>query len=113
MIFPNLLRIGTNNNRALSSPVKLPKNPGELLKKVEDAFAVFYELWNTSLVPKLMKSPKWFDTKSSLKEGDIIYFKKVENELSSDWSLGKVVDITLSRRTIYATPSAYIPEWCC
>ena len=32
LIFPNLLRIGTNNNRALSSPVKLPKNTDELLK---------------------------------------------------------------------------------
>ena len=32
LIFPNLLRIGRNNNHALSSPVKLPKNTGELLK---------------------------------------------------------------------------------
>ena len=44
-----------------------------------------------------MKSPKWSDTKSSLQIGNIVYFRKVENELSSDWSLGKVVGVTFSR----------------
>ena len=29
-----------------------------------------------------MKSPKWSDTKSSLQIGNIVYFRKVENELS-------------------------------
>ena len=49
------------------------------------------------MVPKLMKSPKWSDTKSSLQIGNIVYFRQVENELSSDWSLGKVVGVTFSR----------------
>ena len=44
-----------------------------------------------------MKSPKWSDTKSSLQIGNIVYFRNVENELSSDWSLGKVVGVTFSR----------------
>ena len=95
LIFPNLLRIGRNNNRALEGPIKLPKNPGALVQKVEESYKVFYELWNTVLIPKLMKCPKWFDSKANLKVNDIIYFKKVENELSSQWTIGKVVDIVL------------------
>ena len=31
LVFPNMLRVGRNNNRALDGPVKLPKNPGDLI----------------------------------------------------------------------------------
>ena len=41
LIFPNLLRIGRNNNRALSSLVKLPKNQGELLRMHMQYFMSF------------------------------------------------------------------------
>ena len=44
LIFPNLLRIGRNNNRALSSLVKLPKNQGELLRRHMQYFMSFETL---------------------------------------------------------------------
>ena len=49
------------------------------------------------MVPKLLKMYKWFDNKSHLQDGDIVWFKKTESELSNDWTLGKIVSITKSR----------------
>ena len=97
LVFPNLLRIGRNNHRALDGPVCVPKNPEELMKKIEKAYEVFYNLWNTALVPKLMKSPKWYDSKENFKIGDVVYFQKEENLLSSKWSVGQVADVVLSK----------------
>ena len=97
LIFPNMLRIGRNNSRALDGPIKLPKGPQDLMKKVEQAYTVFYNLWNVTMVPKLMKMHKWFDGKAELKEGDIVYFRKTESELSSKWTVGKVSDVVKSK----------------
>ena len=41
LIFPNMLRVGRNNSRALDGPVKMPNGPGELMKKVETAYKMF------------------------------------------------------------------------
>ena len=98
LIFPNMLRIGRNNSRALEGPIKLPKGPDYLMKKVEKAYDVFYKLWNVTMIPKLMKMHRWFDTKDVLlREGDIVYFRKVENELSSKWTVGRVSDVEKGR----------------
>ena len=97
LVFPNLLRFGRNNQRSLAGPIKVPKNPGELMKKIQNAFDIFYNLWNETIIPKLMKAPKWYDSKSNLKIGDIVYFRKTEHELSSSWTLGKIVDVVYSK----------------
>ena len=96
-IYPNLLRLGRNNQRTLDGTIKLPNHPGELVKKVEDGFAMFYELWNTTMVPKMMKCPKWFDSKTPIQIGDIVYFQKTEGELSSKWTVGLVTDVVHSK----------------
>ena len=49
------------------------------------------------MIPKLMKMHKWFDGKAELKEGDIVYFRKTESELSSKWTVGKVSDVVKSK----------------
>lgn len=98
LIFPNMLRIGRNNSRALEGPIKLPSGPTDLMKKVEKAYEVFFKLWNVTMIPKLMKVHKWFDAKNVLlREGDIVYFRKVENELSSKWTVGRVSDVEKGR----------------
>ena len=97
LIFPNMLRVGRNNSRALDGPVKMPNGPGELMKKVETAYKMFYELWNVTMIPKLMRMHKWFDGKAELQTGDIVYFRKQENELSSKWTVGKVAEIVKSK----------------
>ena len=93
LIFPNMLKIGRVNKRALQGPVKLPKGPGDLMKKVEKLYDVFYKIWNTTMVPMLMKSNKWFDTKAELQVNDLVYFRKEESELSSTWTVGKISSV--------------------
>ena len=97
LVSPNLLKIGRNNNRVLDGPIKLPKNPGDLLKKVEDSYSVFYNLWNTSMIPVFMKLNKWYsDGKVEIKKGDIVYFKKEDGALSNVWTVGKISEVEFS-----------------
>ena len=97
LIFPNMLRIGRINQRALDGPIKLPKGVGELAEKIEKGYSVFFKLLNITLIPKLMKQNKWFDGKSQLQVGDIVWFKKKKSELDSKWIVGKVIEIVKSR----------------
>ena len=97
LIFPNMLRTGRMNRRALNGPVRLPKGPGELLEKIEKSYEVFFKLWNTTVIPKLMKQNKWFNSMEELKVNDIVYFRKEESELSSKWTVGKVVNVVRSK----------------
>ena len=92
LIFPNMLRIGRINSRALAGQIRMSASPGELTMKIEKTYSAFYKLWNTTMIPKLMKMNKWFDTKSQLKIGDVVFFRKVENELSSEWTVGIISD---------------------
>ena len=76
----------------------MPKNPGELMDKIVGAYESFFEIWNTSLIPKMMRASMWSVSRSEpLLVGDIVYFKKVENYISSSWTIGKVVSLELER----------------
>lgn len=98
LIFPNLLRIERNNTQALDRLITMPKNPGELMDKIVGASEGFFEVWNTSLIPKMMKASKWSVGRSEpLIVGDIVYFKKIENDISSSWTVEKVVSLKLGR----------------
>ena len=98
LLYPNLLRLGRNNSRSLDSVIKLPKTPNDLMNKIVKAYESFYELWNTVLIPKMMKPSKWFsDGDVKIIPGDIVYFRKVENELNSKWTVGKVTDVTFGK----------------
>ena len=100
LVFPNMMKIGRINSRSLDGPIRMPKGPGELMKKVEQGYDAFYKLWNTTMVPKLMKMHKWFNGKAQLQVGDIIYFRKVENELSSKWTVGRIFDVVKGKDEI-------------
>ena len=97
LIFPNLLKIGRLNSRAMDGPVRMPAGPGELMAKVEKGYSSFFKIWNTTMIPKLMKMHKWFDSRSQLNVGYVVYFRKVENELSSKWTVGKVSNVVKSK----------------
>ena len=97
LVFPNMLKTGKLSSRALDGPVRMPSGPGELMKRVEKGYQAFFKLWNVTMIPKLMKSHKWFNSKCQLMVGDIIYFQKDESELSSKWTVGKVTEVTRSR----------------
>ena len=97
LVFPNMLRTGRINSRALEGPIRLPKGPNEMMEKVERAYDVFFKFWNVTVIPKLMRLNKWFDAKSQLQMGDIVWFQKDENEFSSRWTVGKVTEIVKSK----------------
>ena len=67
------------------------------MEKVEKGYAVFFNLWNVTMIPKLLKAHRWFDSKCQLAVGDIVYFKKDDGELSSVWTVGKIVQVTSSK----------------
>ena len=97
LIFPNLLRIGRMNNRALDGPIRMPDGPGELMKKVETAFSAYFRIWNSTMVPKLMKASKWYKSDEPIRENDIVYFQKHESALGSPWSIGMVDEVKKGR----------------
>merc|ERR1711867_42158 len=100
LIFPNMLRIGRMNTRSLDGPIRLPSGPQELMEKVEKTYTLFYKLWNITMVPKLMRMHKWYNGKAVLKVGDIVYFRKVESELSSKWTVGRVTNVVQGKDEI-------------
>ena len=81
----------------MDGPVRFPTGPKDLMVKVEQIYKAFFRVWNATMVPKLLPQPKWFKEGPELKPGDIIYFQKTENELSSDWTVGQVHYVTRSR----------------
>ena len=97
IVTPNLMKIGRLNSRSLSGPLRFPKGPKEYLKKVEQTYDSFFKLWNTSCLPKLIPQPKWFRDGPELKPEDVVMFRKKENDLSSEWTVGQVESVTRSR----------------
>ena len=97
LIFPNMLKVGRLNRRSLDGPVKFPQNPGELMSKITKGYDAFFKLWNTSMIPKLMKQTKWYKSNENISEHDIVYFQKVESEWNSKWTVGKVIDTVKSK----------------
>ena len=62
------------------------------------AYESFFEVWNTSLIPKMMKASKWSAGKSEpLLMGNVVYFKKVEDDISSSCTVGKIISLKLER----------------
>ena len=96
MISPNMLRVGRNNSRALSGPMRLPRG-GELLDKVQEIYDIWFKLWSTSYIPKIMFQPKWWNQERDLKEEDIVVFKKKDSVLEQEWTLGKIDQLVSGR----------------
>ena len=97
LVTPNMLKIGRLNSRSLQGPIRFPTGPKELLKKVHDTYDAFYKIWNITMIPKLIPQPVWFKSSPELKPSDIIYFQKVSSDLSGQWTLGQVEDVTRSK----------------
>merc|ERR1719300_1628117 len=67
------------------------------MKKIETGYAAFYKIFNSTMVPKLLSSCKWFRTGEQLQVDDLVLFQKIENDLSSKWTLGKIIAVEKSR----------------
>ena len=78
-------------------PVRFPAGPKDLMVKVEQTFDAFFRLWNSTMVPKLIPQPKWFRESPELQPEDVVYFQKVDNVLSSKWTVGQVDSLVRSK----------------
>ena len=97
LITPNMLRLGRLNSRVLDGPVRFPTGPKDLMQNVEKIYDAFFRIWNVTMVPKLIPQPKWFREGVELKQEDVVYFRKVESELSSSWTVGQVDSVIKSK----------------
>ena len=77
--------------------MKFPQGPKDYIKKVEDTYEAFYKIWNTVMLPRMIPQPKWFKDSPDLKPEEIVMFKKVDNDLNSNWTVGHVEDVTKSK----------------
>ena len=48
-------------------------------------------------MPRLISQPKWFKVDKDLKEKDMVYFRKHENDLEANWSVGQVDQVIRSK----------------
>ena len=78
LVFPNLLRIGRGDNRALDEPITIPMDPGELMDGIADAYESFLE-WSAG------------------RSEPFLVGEKVENDISCSCTVGKVVSFELER----------------
>ena len=97
IITPNMMKIGRLHSRSLSGPMKYPSGPQDYLKKVEETYKAWFEIWNVSMLPKMIPQPRWFKDSKQVKQGDVIMFQKVANELSSDWTVGQIESVVRSK----------------
>ena len=89
-ISPNMMRVGRNNERALEGNFRLPVGGYEMVEKVDKLYQSWFKLWKVSVVPKLIRQPKWFKTDKHLKIGDIVWFEKEPEKMSTVWIMGRV-----------------------
>ena len=97
ILTPNMLRVGRINSRALQGPIRLPVDKKELLEVVETTYKGWFKIFKETVVPRLIRQPKWFKIDRDLKEQDLVYFQKKDSPLNSTWTIGQVDQVIVSR----------------
>ena len=87
---PNALKLNTSGQRAPVGIFTVPDRPQDLMHKIEDAYLLWYKVWNVDYVPLIAQRQKWHFEEENLRENDVVYFKLVDSALSSEWHIGKV-----------------------
>ena len=97
ILSPNSLKLNTSSERAPAGIFSIPNKSGKLMERIEDAYSLFYKIWNVEYLPLIAQRQKWHFEEESLKLDDIVYFKLTESVISSNWLIGKVEFIVQSR----------------
>ena len=66
------------------------------MDKIIGAYGSFFEVWNISLIPKMMRASKW----SAGKSEPLLVGEKVGNDISSSWTVVKVISLEFGRDEI-------------
>ena len=68
----------------------MPNSGPDLMTRVEEAYKLFFRVWNTDYVPLISRRQKWHSESENLVPGDIVYFKLKDSVLSAKWVIGKI-----------------------
>ena len=68
----------------------VPDCPEDLVQSIQEKYDIWYDVWNSSYLPKMLKFPKWFDSSENLVPVDVVYLKLRESKMSVIWRLGYV-----------------------
>ena len=58
------------------------------MSRVQDAYKLFFKIWNNDYVPLIAKRQKWHDSDDDLAPNDIVYFKLKASMVGAKWLLG-------------------------
>ena len=56
-----------------------------------------FRVWNTTCIPLVIGSQKWFKEKENLMENDIVHFTLMDSQMAPDWRKGKLEFSKLNR----------------
>ena len=100
LVTPNMMKMGRIHSRTLNAPIKLPEGPASMMDKVDKTYKTFYQLYNDTMVAKLIMEtqPKWFRSDRDLKVDDLVYFRKDEGSpIKRPWTVGVIVNVKRGR----------------
>lgn len=97
VLTPNLLKLNAAANRSPRDLFVLPSSGNDLMSNLEDAYKLFFRVWNESYVPLIAKRQKWHYESEDLTTNDIVYFKIRDSAIGSKWLIGKVEDVIRSK----------------
>ena len=97
LLTPNRLRLARNNMRGPVGPLEVTDKLERLMRLKTETFQSWWETWLVSAVPKLMPSPKWFDTERDVQKGDVVLFLKDEGALVGEYKYGMIEDAKVSK----------------
>ena len=97
LLTPNRLMLGRNNDRSPAGPLCTNFNPDKLIEQNERIMRAWFECWLISHVPKLIDRPKWFDSDTDVKVGDVVLFLKKDKEYAGNYQYGIVKELEVSK----------------
>ena len=97
LITPNRLLLGRNNNRSPVGTITLTEDVSKIITQNQDIFKAWFQAWLISCVPKLMHHPKWFNSDTDPKVGDVVLFLKSEKEFEQVYQYGIITGRKISR----------------
>ena len=113
LLTPNRLKLGRSNNRAIEGPMTISSDTGpvQLLKRVQDIQAYWYQLLLDRLHHLIPKPEKWSNS-DEVKIGDVIILKLLDNPNPKleKWSIGKVSDLLNDGRRVECSYPHKLPN---
>ena len=96
VLTPNCLRLNTSSDRAPVGMFSVPNTAGKLITRIEDAYKLWYKIWNVDYISLIAQRRKWHVETENLVENDV-YFKLKDSKLAQSWLIGKVEFVNISK----------------